>query len=63
MTATEKKKAAQYLIMKQLARIGYGDDFDEYTESIGDIDEANKILKSQMDRVAKIMGYEKSWTY
>ena len=45
MKAKEKKTAAQDLIMHQISIIGYGSDFDEYVQKVGDPEEAQKILK------------------
>ena len=61
MTAKEKKLKAQDLIMHQIAIIGYGDDFDEFIKDCGSHEEACKVLKSQMDRIAKMFGYKESW--
>lgn len=59
MNKTEKKKLAQDLIMHQISIIGYGDSYEEFKKAVGD--NADAILKGQMDRVAKIMGYKESW--
>lgn len=59
MNKTEKKKLAQDLIMEQIAIIGYGDRYEEFKKAVGD--NADEILKGQMDRVARIMGYKESW--
>lgn len=61
MTAKEKKEMAQDLIMNQISIIGYGTDFEEFVNDIGDLEEAQAILKKQMDRVANIFGFNKSW--
>ena len=61
MTATEKKIAAQDLIMQQISIIGYGDDFEKFVNEVGDLEEAQKILKKQMDRIAKMFGFNKAW--
>ena len=61
MTKKEKKRKAQDLIMEQIAKIGYGDDYEAFKEEIGDPDEAERILKEQMDRVAKMFGYDQAW--
>ena len=45
--------------MEQIAIIGYGERYEEFCRQIGD--GADEILKGQMDRVAKIMGYTESW--
>lgn len=69
MTRTEQKKQAQELIMNQLAKIGYGQDYDDFVrDCFGDLsehslEEANALLSIQMDRIAKLFGYEKSWFY
>lgn len=53
MTKTEQKRLAQDLI------IGYGDRFEEFKQQVGD--DADEILKSQMDRVAKMFGFKEAW--
>lgn len=63
MTAKEKKVKAQDLIMKQIANIGYGSDYEEFVKLIGSQEEADKVMKTQMDRVAKLFGYESAWFY
>lgn len=59
MTKTEKKQHAQDLIMDQIAIIGYGERYEAYKAIVGD--EADEILKSQMDRIAKIFSFKESW--
>lgn len=59
MTKTEQKKLAQDLIMKQIAIIGYGDSYEEFKKAVGD--NADVILKGQMDRVAKMFGFNEAW--
>ena len=61
MTKTAAKHKAQDLILEQIAKITYGDDYEMFVEEVGDSDEAAKILKSQMDRVAKMFGYAQAW--
>lgn len=61
MNKTEKKKLAQELIMLQLSIIGYGDKYAEYTEKIGSQEEADKIMLEQMDRIAKMFGFDGAW--
>lgn len=61
MTKTAAKRKAQDLILEQLAKIGYGDEYEEFVKEVGDPDEAVEILKSQMDRVAKMFGYAQAW--
>jgi len=61
MTKTEMKLAAQDALMQHMAGIGYGDNYEELVEKIGDRDLAEQILKSQMDRVARMFGYKESW--
>lgn len=63
MTAKEKKRKAQDLIMEQIANIGYGSDYEEFSGLFESQEEADKVMKAQMDRVAKIMGYEQAWFY
>ena len=69
MTRNEQKRKAQELIMDQLAKIAYGQPYDDFVrECFGDLseqslEEANALLSIQMDRVAKLFGYEKSWFY
>lgn len=45
--------------MDQIAIIGYGEKYEAYKAIVGD--EADEILKSQMDRIAKIFGFKESW--
>lgn len=47
--------------MVQLAKIGYGSDYEDFVAEVGDDDEAVEILKSQMDRVARMFGYSQAW--
>jgi len=61
MTKTQKKRLAQDLIMEQIAIIGYGDRYKEFVEQIGSSEEADKILMEQMDRVAKMFGFNSAW--
>ena len=62
MTKKEQKQLAQDLIMHQISIIGYGDDYEDYRKAIGgDPEEADKILKQQMDRVAKMFGFSGAW--
>lgn len=61
MTAQVKKLKAQDLILSQIAIIGYGEKFEEYVKEIGTEEEATKVLKKQMDRIAKMFGYSESW--
>lgn len=61
MTKTEMKKAAQDVIVKRMALVGYSTDYDEYAEMVGDPELAEEIMKSQMDRVAKMFGYKEAW--
>ena len=59
MTMKEKKQKAQDLIMSQIAIIGYGRPYEEYSEEVGE--DAEAIMKAQMDRVAKLFGFDKAW--
>lgn len=61
LTAKEKKMKAQDLIMQHLAIIGYGADYTEFTDLIGSQEEADKVMMSQMNRVAKMFGYTAAW--
>lgn len=63
MTKTQAKRKAQDLIMAQIAKIGYGDDYEDFVNEVGggDSDKADAILKSQMDRVAKMFGFSEVW--
>lgn len=63
LTKTDKKALAQELIMNQIAKIGYGGEYEEFLEEIGDDAEATKILHDQMDRVARMFGFKKAWTF
>ena len=59
MTKKEQKEKAQDLIMYQISIIGYGTEYDEYKKEIGN--NADEVLKSQMDRIAKMFGYDQAW--
>lgn len=61
MTNTEKKQKAQDLIMEQISIIGYGQNYADYVSEIGDEEAADKILKQQMDRIAKMFGFKEAW--
>lgn len=61
MTIKEKNRKAQDLIMKQISSIGYGSNMETYIKEIGDEKEAYNILSKQMNRVAKMFGYEEAW--
>ena len=61
MTKTEKKQKAQALIMDQIAKIGYGSDYEAFIEDVGS--DGSQVLKDQMDRIAKMFGYKEAWTY
>lgn len=61
MTVTQKKQLAQDLILHQVSIIGYGDEYEKFVNEIGNNEEADKILKQQMDRVAKMFGYKEAW--
>ena len=57
----KQKHAAQDLIMRQLSLIGYGEKYEEYCDMFNTQEEADECLIKQMDRVAKLMGYDKAW--
>ena len=61
MTAKEKKIAAQDLIMHHISIIGYGESFEKFVDEVGDLEEAQEVLKKQMDRIAKLFGFNKAW--
>lgn len=61
LSKKEKKMLAQDLIMRQLAIIGYGDAYQNFINKVGSEAEADEIMMSQMNRVAKIMGYDRAW--
>ena len=61
MTKKEQKQLAQDLIMRQISIIGYGDAYEEYLKTIGDESEANEIMMSQMNRIAKMFGFDHAW--
>jgi hypothetical protein len=63
MKKQDQKKLAQDLIMNQIANIGYGSDYAEYVKQIGSQEEADKIMFEQMNRVAKIFGFNEAWFY
>lgn len=57
----ENKQLAQDLIMQHISIIGYGEDYEKYVEEIGSQEDADKILFVQMNRIAKMFGFEKAW--
>ncbi|MBR2555145.1 MAG: hypothetical protein IKE94_09820 [Aeriscardovia sp.] len=59
MTKKEKKQKAQNLILHQISIIGYGDSFEEYMKEVGE--DGQEILSQQMDRIAKMFGYDRAW--
>ena len=61
MTKKEKKYLAQDLLMRQIASVGYGEKYNEFVKKIGSQTEADEILMEQMNRVAKIFGYDHAW--
>ena len=61
MTKTQAKRKAQDLTMEQIAKIGYGDEYEDFKAEIGDPEKAEEILKTQMDRVARMFGYQEAW--
>lgn len=63
MTKKEQKQRAQDLIMDQLAKIGYGSEYEEYSALFESQEEADAVMKSQMDRVAKMFGFKEAWFY
>lgn len=62
-TKTAIKKAAQELIMDKIASVGYGEAYSDFIEDSEDKKMAEKILKEQMDRVAKMFGFKEAWFY
>ena len=61
MNKTQKKQLAQDLILHQLSVVGYGNEYEEFVNQVGNNAEADKILKQQMDRIAKMFGYKEAW--
>ena len=61
LSVSMKKQLAQDLIMHHLSVVGYGTDYEEFVKNIGDDKEADKILKQQMDRIAKLFGFNEAW--
>lgn len=61
MNKTEMKKAAQDVLMQHMAAVAGGDDFEAFTEEVGDRRMAEQIIKAQMDRVARMFGYKEAW--
>lgn len=45
--------------MDQIAIIGYGDRYEEFKQKVGE--DADEILKGQMDRIAKMFGFNEAW--
>lgn len=61
MTKKEKKQLAQHLLMKQISSIGYGSSYEQFVKDIGSQTEADEILMEQMNRIAKLLGYDHAW--
>ena len=61
MNRKEQKQKAQNLIMEQLSKIGYGEDYDAYADLFDSREEADACLSIQMDRVAKLFGFDRAW--
>lgn len=61
MTKKEKKMLAQDLIMRQISIIGYGTDWEDFVNQIGSQEEAEQIAIEQMNRVARLFGFECAW--
>ena len=61
ITKNDKKKLAQDLIMRQIAIIGYGDRYNDFVDVCGSQTEADEIMMEQMNRIAKMFGYEGAW--
>lgn len=61
MTRKEQKQKAQDLIMEHLSIIGYGERYEEYSKLFKSQEEADACMLIQMDRVAKLFGYDRAW--
>ncbi len=61
VTKTEAKALAQDLIMYQISIIGNGSHYSEFVNAVGSQTEADKILMEQMNRVAKLYGFDRAW--
>lgn len=63
MTKRQAKQKAQDLIMTQIAKIGYGDDYEDFVKEVadGDHEKADAVLLEQMNRIAKMFGYNGAW--
>ena len=59
MTKTEKKQKARALIMHHMSGIAYGAQYEQYRDEIGE--DAEKILYEQMERIAKVFGFDHAW--
>lgn len=61
-TNKELKQKAQDLLMAQIAGVGYGSEYQDFIELCeGDAALAYSIVKKQMDRIARMFGYEEAW--
>lgn len=60
-TKKELKQQARDMLMQQIANIGYGDEYDEFISHCGSIEKANEIMIKEMDRLAKLLGYDSAW--
>jgi hypothetical protein len=61
MASKDKKMIAQDLIMEHLSNIGYGSAYEDFVEKIGSQEEADEVMMKQMNRIAKIFGFNKAW--
>ena len=63
MNKTQAKHMAQDLIMCQIAKIGYGEEYENFVREVadGDNEKADAILMKQMNRIAKMFNYSQAW--
>lgn len=61
LTKRAKKQLAQDLILDHLSTIGYVSLYEDFVENFESSEEADAYIKAQMDRVAKMFGYDKAW--
>ena len=61
VSKSDAKKMARELIMKQISTIGYGSGYEDFLAKFEDIHEGESVLKSEMDRVARLFGMKEAY--
>ena len=63
LSKREKVNLAKKVLMDQVRNIGYGNPYDEYSDAIGNQEEADTIMYQQMLKVARALGLPDSEAY